>query len=125
MTQCFLIDDDIDDQEIFCMALAHIDPAIQCTIAGDGSQALDMLETMVENIPDYIFIDMNMPKMNGIACLKAIKKMKHISSNVYMFSTTSDKQIIDMSVELGALDFIIKPAGLSELITRLRKVLNR
>src|ERR1700755_558562 len=99
MIRCFLIDDDIDDQEIFSMALAEIDPTIQCTLAGDGPQALEMLEAMATDLPDYIFIDMNMPKMNGIACLKAIKNLDHIeSARVYMFSTTSDRNFIDMSI---------------------------
>ena len=59
---CFLIDDDIDDQEIFGLAIKEIDYSIQCTFANDGAEALQKLSTTALNfLPDYIFLDLNMP----------------------------------------------------------------
>ena len=70
----FLIgDDDPDDQELFLEALKEIDEDFVCVTAFDGQEVLDKLENSLF-VPDMIFLDLNMPKMNGHECLKEIKK---------------------------------------------------
>ena len=76
---CFLIDNDEDDQEIFCMALRDVDPSINCILAANGVKAIEMLANDVRYIPSFIFIDMNMPLMNGKQCLLALKKIERLS----------------------------------------------
>ena len=51
----FLIDDDIDDREIFTLALKDIDSSIKCTTAKDGAEALDFIENNKNFIPNFIF----------------------------------------------------------------------
>ena len=126
MNRCFLIEDDIDDQEIFTIALATIDKNIELTIANDGMEALEMLQSTEADIPHFIFIDVNMPRMNGLVCLKEIKTLEHVDpAAIFMFSTTSDQKLIDICLELGAREFIVKPASLSALTIKLREVLAR
>ena len=122
--QLLLIDDDPDDQEIFCMALQSIDSTIQCTTANDGIEALQVLQSEKSFEPDFIFIDINMPRMNGIDCLKQIKELGIAKrAEMIMYSTTSDPRIIELSKKLGASDFMIKPASLSHLQEKLTEKL--
>jgi CheY-like chemotaxis protein len=124
--QCILIDDDQDDQEIFCMALYEIDSEIKCLTINSGIEALEILRTNPLLKPAYIFIDVNMPKMNGLDCLREIKKLSHLSATaVIMYSTTSEEKILNTSKALGASDFIIKPPGVSLLKQRLLGILSK
>jgi CheY-like chemotaxis protein len=118
------VDDDADDQEIFCMALESIDATIRCTTANDGIHALQVLQSDKFFKPDFIFIDINMPRMNGIECLKQIKELGVSNgAEMIMYSTTSDPRIIELSKKLGASDFMIKPASLTHLQEKLIKKL--
>lgn len=121
--QCLLVDDDLDDQEVFLMTLGEINKNIKCFTAKDGMEALSLLEEENGWIPDYIFLDVNMPKMNGIDCLKGIKDFHHLkTAKIFMYSTTSENQVMEKSKQLGALDFIIKPASPSDLKEILSKI---
>jgi CheY-like chemotaxis protein len=121
----FLIDDDLDDQEIFNMALQDVDGSISCRFANDGIAALNALKDAAF-IPDCIFIDLNMPRMNGNECLTEIKKIERLQAvPIIMYSTSSDKRLIERSMELGANDFVVKPAGLNALINILREVIQK
>lgn len=119
---CLIIDDDDDDQELFIMCLAKIDKNINCTTANNGVDAITMLMTG-DYIPDYIFVDVNMPKMNGIDCLRILKTIDRLQyTRVFMYSTTSDKSSVGQSEQLGAEDFIIKPSSAVELKEKLSEI---
>jgi CheY-like chemotaxis protein len=121
--QCFLIDDDVDDQEIFNLALQQLSDPVDCIVANNAIEALDKFRSDISFIPDHIFIDVNMPRMNGIECLREIKKLKHLDdSEIFIYSTTSDHRIINMSHDLGA-QFIVKPASLDTLVDILKESL--
>jgi CheY-like chemotaxis protein len=114
--RCFLIDDDLDDQEIFLIAMQQFDAAIRCDFANDGAKAIEQLKADEANVPDCIFIDMNMPRMNGIECLEQIKEMGHLKDvPVCMFSTSADPTSVAKAKALGAVGFIIKPADIAAL----------
>jgi CheY-like chemotaxis protein len=120
---CLLIDDDPDDQEIFLMCIGKISEPVNCITANGGVEAIDMLQSQNEYSPNYIFLDVNMPKMNGIECLKNIKKIDRLkSTNIYMYSTTSEGAVEAESENLGATGFIIKPASISILRDQLEKI---
>jgi CheY-like chemotaxis protein len=122
---CLIIDDDPDDQEIFLMCLITISNNFNCLTANDGIEAITMLKSNEEYIPDYIFLDVNMPKMNGIECLKHIKEIDHLkNTKIFMYSTTSESNVVKESKDLGADDFIIKPSKTSHLKEKLSEILN-
>jgi CheY-like chemotaxis protein len=117
--ECLLIDDDQDDQEIFQMALEKTGLHINCSLMSDPIDALEMLSDDSYR-PSCIFVDMNMPKMNGLECLKRIKNLEHLkNSQVIMYSTSADNAIIRKCRELGADEFLIKIPSLNLLAASL------
>ena len=123
--KCLLVDDDTDDQEIFSLALLQVDPSIQCAFANDGTYALKILEMDHSFMPQVIFIDINMPRMNGIECLKEIKKIKRLDKiPIYMYSTAGDSAIIEKCKLHGATGFMVKSANITELEESLARILS-
>lgn len=119
----FVIDDDLDDQEIFTFAAGRVDPAIQFTFANDGVHAVNWFTTDPEFIPGIIFLDVNMPRMNGIECLEELRKIDRLKNiPIIMCSTSADPRIIEKAKELGATDFIVKPSTIAEFATVLTEV---
>ena len=84
------IDDDPDDTDFFCEALKTASPESQCLVANDGLTALKMLRS--DSQPDIIFLDINMPGMNGWEFLDEYNKLdKQLQSRaVVVMLTTSD-----------------------------------
>lgn len=116
-------DDDPDDCEFFCDAVKHIDASIICMIATNGTQAMDILHGDLQ-LPDYIFLDINMPVMDGKKCLAEIKSHHEFKQiPVVMFSTTSSPAEIKEYKQLGAADFIVKPNEFIKLRDTLTLVL--
>ena len=100
---CLLIDNDVDDQEIFSMALGEIDSTISCLMADDGLSAIEKLTTNPGYTLSYIFIDMNMPLMDGKQCLQEIRKIPaYAEVPIYIYSTA-----VAFVPLLGLLLFII------------------
>src|SRR3990170_3272258 len=117
---CFLIDNDEDDQEIFNMALKEMDPSISCVVVNDGISAIEKLATDVSYMPSFIFIDMNMPLMDGKQCLQEIRKIPRLAEvPLYIYSTAANPYSIAEAKELGATDFIMKPSGFRQLVELL------
>ena len=118
-----LIDDDGDDHEIFMAALAKVSLDVKCIGYTNASKALHDLETG-KITPDVIFLDLNMPIMNGQQFLVEIKKRLGLCDiPVVIFSTSSHPGTIQLTKELGAMDFITKPNKFDELIHILRTFL--
>ncbi|RPD38619.1 response regulator [Chitinophaga barathri] len=118
-----LIDDDTDDQEMFLSALEFIDESIVCNTAPNGYEAIMQLND-ADSLPDLIFLDLNMPVMNGVQFLREVKvahKAKDVP--VVIYSTASDNQTIQEAKQLGAFQFITKPEKFSELVGLLHGLL--
>lgn len=82
------IDDDSDDREILCDAVKTVDNEVSCIEMENGIDALEFLSN-TEILPDYIFIDINMPKMDGYECVKMIKSIPRLKNiQLVMHSTT-------------------------------------
>lgn len=121
--QCFLIDDDVDDQEIFYLALKEVNKAVDCIYASDAVQALEKLKNDPSFTPQCIFLDMNMPRVDGKQCLLSIKDIDRLKDvPVFMYSTYADAKTITEVKQLGAADFIIKPASIPLLVQALTQL---
>jgi CheY-like chemotaxis protein len=117
-----LVDDDLDDTEMFCEALASIDNSIVCHCAGNGQEALQTLNTLYEK-PNIIFLDVNMPVMNGWQCLKHLKEDERYKQiPVIIVSTSSHKRESEIAADLGALCYLTKPNDFDELTIVLQVI---
>jgi CheY-like chemotaxis protein len=123
---CFLIDDDIEDQEVFQLALQKVDQNIGFFVANNGAEGLYKLKQDPSFVPDFIFLDLNMPKMNGIQCLAEMKQLTQLKGvKIIMYSTSSDQAFIEASKLLGAQDFFVKPDKLGLLVNKLSEILEK
>jgi CheY-like chemotaxis protein len=123
MKNVLLIDDDTDDIDLFSEAVSNISPEIRCWSAKDGSQGLRLLNEELVVLPDYIFLDVNMPVMGGKECLARIKTNSRLRTiPVFMYSTTSNATEIQEMKKLGAKDFVIKPSDFNSLVRLLKSV---
>jgi|ERR1700694_1935551 len=115
-----LIDDDEDDGEIFVTALQVVSETVLCTVLHDAAEALDKLSGKKIS-PDVIFLDLNMPGMNGQQFLSEMKKGEALQSMpVIIFSTSSHPATVSITKSLGAQDFITKPNDFDALVAILR-----
>lgn len=118
---CLLIDDDQDDQEIFELALKDSGLNMECVMSNNASEALQKLTQDDTFLPNYIFLDLNMPRINGIQLLTEIKKISRLQNiPVVIYSTSSHPKDKDATLKLGATAFITKPSGIQELSLLLK-----
>jgi CheY-like chemotaxis protein len=110
-----LVDDDEDDQNFFMEAVNEIDNSICLRIANNGVEALAQLNGMYE-LPDLIFLDINMPLMNGFECLTQLKKQNRFKTiPVIILSTSNNSAETELARMLGAFFFLYKPSEFSLL----------
>ena len=119
-TTCLIIDDDPDDQEIFALALEEIGPAYHCAFANNATDALQQLQARKVS-PDYIFLDLNMPRINGLQCLVELKKLPVTQAiPVVMYSTSSELHFSSQAMAAGATAFVSKPSRIGDLVLILK-----
>jgi CheY-like chemotaxis protein len=116
-TKRFLIvDDDVDDNELFTEALAAVETQIICYSAADGLEAIEKLDTKAIEQPDIIFMDINMPVMDGWQCLTKLKsESSYKDIPVIMYSTSSRKVDREVARDLGAICFFTKLSDFKQL----------
>ena len=116
-------DDDGDDREIFCEAINEINPAIKVVLGKDGEETLKILSVQKE-LPNLIFLDINMPRMDGLECLVKLKSDDRLKGiPVIIYSTTSSKSDESKIALLGASDFILKGNSFESVKESLHKIL--
>ena len=116
-TRFLIADDDTDDSGLFCEALYQVAPRkMRCLKVENGQELFEFLSYEGREKPDLIFLDINMPIMNGWQCLTKLKtdlRWKDIPA--VMYSTSSARRDIDLAYELGAMLFVTKPEDIDEL----------
>jgi CheY-like chemotaxis protein len=117
------VDDDADDRELFSAAIKRVDPNIIHLEASGGEEAYKMLsDDHMEHI-DCIFLDINMPSLDGISLLTMLKEHPVLKSiPVVIHSTTSDVNEINCVERLGAY-FFPKCIDFQVYVTSLREIL--
>jgi CheY-like chemotaxis protein len=102
----FTADDDADDLFFFREAIKDFDPSFKVVTARNGGEALHALQKFT---PDIIFLDINMPVMDGFKCLQIIRtSMKHLDSVCIAILTTSNL-MYEQAMSLGANFYFVKP----------------
>lgn len=112
------IDDDPDDRETFSYALEQCNAKINLITAVDADDALEKLASHPK--PSCIYLDINMPKVNGIQLLKILKSnMDFAHIPVIIFSTAVDTKSRKEVMNLGAAGVFVKPSSLHRLMDYL------
>lgn len=96
-------------------AIQELDETITCVTALNGKEGLDKLKAK-EVVPRLIFLDLNMPAMNGFQFLEHVKDNDELSKiPVVVFSTSSNSSDVQQTKKLGAIDFFTKPTSFLKL----------
>jgi two-component system chemotaxis response regulator CheY len=88
--------------------------------AGDGEQALAKIKSGLK--PDLIITDINMPKMDGIALIREVRKLLRFTP-ILTLTTESQQAKRDEAKKLGASGWMVKPVGGADLVKVIRQVL--
>lgn len=120
-----IVDDDRDDQFFLTRAIREVAPNVLVESFFDGAEVMEYLYNC-EKIPDLIFLDLNMRKLNGRSTVTLIKQDEYFFKIPVVILTTSSSlhDRLDLT-DLGADDFYTKPVGDSELKKIVEKVKNR
>jgi CheY-like chemotaxis protein len=124
ITNILLADDDEDDLFMFEEALKEIGAPTSLITASDGEQLMDALNELNGNLPDVLFLDLNMPRKNGFQCLLEIRQNKKFSAlRTIIFSTSYEEEVIESLYRNGADHYIRKPTEFNELKMIIERVL--
>ncbi len=115
-----LIDDDPDEFEFFLNAMEKLPGMFECAYAVSAKEGLSQLR---KTKPDYIFLDMNMPAVNGLECTQQIRKTDGISDiPVFIYTTGYDAALHQQALKLGASGCVRKPARPEKLVDMLKNL---
>jgi len=123
-------DDDRDDRFFFEKALKEIPIAANLVTVPDGEELMTYLAGKKGDLPDVLFLDLNMPRKTGFECLAEIKQDKTLKamsivilSTAFPMNASYEQNMINMCTRIGADDFIRKPSDISMLREALHKAL--
>jgi CheY-like chemotaxis protein len=118
LTNIWLCDDDEEDHFVFSQALRDILPKAHLTTFLNGS---DLLFQLHRRQPDILFLDINMPMMNGIECLKAIRSDSILRKLPIVIYSVSEYHVdLKASFGHGAAIYLVKPHVYQDLIEQLK-----
>lgn len=114
-----LADDDKDDSILFQDILDELPLSTQLATVYNGEQLMKSLNEK-EPLPDILFLDLNMPRKNGLECLSEIKRTEKLKRlPVIIFSTSYESEIVNRLYKNGAQYYIRKPND----FTQFKKVI--
>lgn len=120
-THILLVDDDIEEMKIFVEALKEVIPPFKCTYASNGIHALKMLFYLR---PEVIFVDYNMPAMNGLEFIEQVKKNEDLQyTPLFLYSRRINNDVELNAKQMGIAGCIEKPANIHDLVKALKDVL--
>lgn len=122
LNKFLLVDDDQDDRDLFSEALRNIDSSMELQTAQNGIDVLEKLRNRSMN-PQIIFLDINMPVMNGWECLTHLKADADLKAiPVVMYSTSPAAIDGSKALSSGAVCFLEKPPTFVKLRDFLQRL---
>lgn len=118
-----LIDDDIEDTEIFIDVVNAVNKDIICHTTMDPTKVFKDLKS-AEILPDLIFMDINMPCLNGLDLLQQLRddpKLQHLE--VILISSPSEEVIRRLSPKKNIEKYIEKSSNYKDFVSQLQKIL--
>lgn len=118
-----LADDDEDDRNLFIDALNELKINTKIEVVKDGQELLDFFDKPDVNLPQILFLDLNMPCKTGIECLTEIKKDERLKNlSIAIYSTSASEKDIEETFVRGANVYIKKPNNFDSLKKVLSEV---
>jgi two-component system response regulator len=119
-----LVEDNPSDVELVLRALQKRNIAGNTLIARDGAEALDFIfaagqysNRLIEEAPRVVFLDLKLPKVDGLEVLRRIKSDRRtLMIPVVMLTSSPEEQDIVSSYQLGANSYIVKPVDFDEFV---------
>lgn len=123
INKILLIEDDRVDILTIMRGLKALGINRSIEVMQNGEEALDYLLSQLNNLPNLILLDLNMPKMNGIEFLKKAKKHEVIKKIPIVVLTTSDEEADKKACfKYGVAGYMIKPIDNDEFVTILSTI---
>lgn len=119
MTKKILI---VDDAAFMRMMLKDILTKNGYDVVGEGANGLDGFNKYQELKPDLVTLDITMPEVDGITCLKNIKNADP-NAKIIMCSAMGQQAMVIESIQAGAKDFIVKPFQADRVLESIRKAI--
>ncbi len=121
-----LAEDDEDDREIFQEVLLTIAPDATLKFYKNGLELVNGLSENIDELPDIVFLDLNMPVMNGIQALEEIRSRAFFKKIpvIAIYSTSALETDQQKTFRLGADAYISKPNAYGDLKSLLQQVLD-
>lgn len=117
-----LIDDDQDDHEIFGLAIQQLPGTYYCEFGNSALEALNKLNSGSVK-PDMIFLDLNMPGVNGFECLSQLKEIPSLATiPVIIITTSADMNLRTRASALGVKAFLTKATSIDILSQQLKEI---
>lgn len=112
-----------DDQSIECRALEHkIQTEFEnIEVLPSARDGIDFLKKAEEFKPDIAIVDINMPGLNGLETIE-ILKMRNINMKVIIHTSYSEFDYARKAIQLGAVEYLLKPASKEEMVAAIEKV---
>jgi DNA-binding NtrC family response regulator len=118
-----IIDDDLDDSEIFEEVLHQLDSRIHLTILYNCYDIINVLNEL-DSIPDVLFIDVNLHGVEGLKCIETIKTTtKYSNVKVVIYCGAISQHIIDHALKDSTYSYFLKPTSLKEIHDLLERIL--
>ena len=123
-TKILLADDDEDDRMFFTDAFKEVKIKTKVDIVKDGQELMNFLNHPQNDLPDVLFLDLNMPRKSGMECLAEIKeddRLKNIA--IVIYSTSASETDIEETFVKGANVYLQKPSDFGVLKKLLSEVI--
>ncbi|WAC03146.1 response regulator [Lacinutrix neustonica] len=119
-----LVDDDNDDRTLFELAISRIGIPSQLKMFKSGIELITYIRDPAIRRPDLLFLDLNMPNMDGLECLKEIKQDPGLRDiTVIIYSTSCSEKDIEATFLEGANIYLNKPSDFNDLKKALKRIL--
>jgi CheY-like chemotaxis protein len=120
--QILLADDDENDRILFQDALNEIKINTKLQTVNDGQLLMDHLADHPNNLPTLLFLDLNMPRKNGLECLIELRRIYSKEITIAIFSSSSNDKDIEETFKHGANIYMTKPNNFNALKESLNRV---
>jgi len=116
-SQVLVVDDEVNLREGLVELISG--EGFSVKQAGDGAEAIELLREGLQ--PDLVFLDVRMPKLDGLNVLKVIQEEKLSCGPIIVISAFGDSSKMIEAMRRGAYDYITKPLDLDEVVSTLHR----